>query len=156
MCKSVHISSGLIYNVVASGLTDIFSMGGRISEVDIEGFPSDLPQLLSSLYRDERKQKSLCHRHETYVLHSCLNFLVPILLSDSLCFFFNLIYKTIGECRPGLNVICWLKSFFSTWVLWREIPRIPTDYRYCKLGESIIFLTQWSAPVCTWLKRTQK
>lgn len=47
----------------------IFS-GGRIGEVNIEGFLSDLSQLLGSSYRDESKHKPLCHQHETYVLDS--------------------------------------------------------------------------------------
>lgn len=44
--------------------------GGRSGEVDIESFPSDFPQLLSSLYKDEGKYESYSHQHEMYVLHS--------------------------------------------------------------------------------------
>lgn len=44
--------------------------GGRSGEVDIESFPSDFPQLLSSLYKDEGKNESYSHQHEMYVLHS--------------------------------------------------------------------------------------
>lgn len=113
--------------------------GGRIGEVDIEGFPSDLPQLPGGLYRDESKHKSFCHQHEMYVLHSWLNFLVPIFLSNSLCFLFNLRYRTIGECRPGLNVTCWCKSFFQYLSPMKGNTVNTSWYRYCKLGESIDF-----------------
>lgn len=57
----------------------IHTNGWRNGRVDIEDFPSGLPQFPSTLYRDESKHMPLFHQYEMYVLHSWLNFFVPFL-----------------------------------------------------------------------------